>query len=336
VIIDLERFLKEERPYWTELEKTLGKLEADVAYQLDLHQAQRLHYLYERSATDLSKLATFASEPELRRYLESLVARAYGEIHEVHRSSHRFRPVRWALRTFPRTFRRHIAAFWLSVAVTMAGALLGGVAVSFDADAKGVLMPFPHLQIDPRERVAEEERERDFDPRAGAKAQGTSFYIANNTGVAITTLALGALWGLGTILVLFSNGVMIGAVTMDYINAGETVFLTGWLLPHGALEIPAILLAGQAGLLLGNALIGWDSRLSARARLRKIAPDLVTIIGGVAIMLAWAGFVEAWLSQYHEPVIPYAVKITFGMVELALLIWFLAYAGRKRWDDELE
>lgn len=336
MIIDLERFLKEERPYWAELEQILKRLESDVAYRLDLGKAQRLHYLYERSATDLSKLATFASEPELRRYLESLVARAYGEIHEVHRSPHRFRPVHWGLRTFPRTFRRYVMTFWLSFAITMTGAALGGVAVSYDADAKGVLMPFPTLQIDPKERVAEEEKEREYDELAGVKAMGTSFYIVNNTRVALLTMALGALWGLGSILVLFSNGVMMGAVTMDYINAGETVFLTAWLLPHGALEIPAILLAGQAGLMLGNALIGWDSRQSTRARLRNIGPDILTIIGGVAVMLVWAAFVEAWLSQYHEPVLPYGVKIAFGTVELVLLILFLVFAGRKRSIDELE
>ncbi len=335
MIIDLERFLREERPYWNELEQTLNRLEADVAYRLDLQQAQRLHYLYERCATDLSKLSTFASEPELRRYLESLVARAYGEIHEVHRSPHRFRPIHWAMRTFPRTFRRHAATFWLSFAVTMAGAILGGAAVSYDADAKGVLMPFPHLRIDPKERVAEEEKEKEYDELQGVKAMGTSFYIVNNTRVALITMALGALWGAGSILILFSNGVMMGAVTMDYINAGEAKFLTAWLLPHGALEIPAILLAGQAGLMLGSALIGWDSRLSTRARLRNIAPDTLTIIGGVAIMLAWAAFVEAWLSQYHEPVLPYAVKIAFGTVELVLLILFFIFAGRKQSQDEL-
>ncbi len=336
MIIDLERFITEERPYWTELEETLNRLEADVAYRLDLKQARRLHYLYERSATDLSKLSTFASEPALSRYLETLVARAYGEIHEVRGKPHRFHPIRWGGRTFPRTFRRHIAVFWVSVAITLAGTTLGGAAVTFDPNAKDVLMPFPHLRIDPRERVAKEEKTQKFDPRAGTKAMGTSFYIANNTKVAIMTLALGALWGLGTILVLFSNGVMMGAVTMDYLNAHEGVFLTAWLLPHGALEIPAIVIAGQAGLLLGKALIGWDSRLSTRARLRSVTPDLLTLIGGVALMLVWAAFVEAWLSQYHEPVIPYAVKITFGVIELILLISFLTCAGRKRWKDESE
>src|SRR5213079_3164412 len=107
--------------------------------------------------------------------------------------------------------------------------------------------------------------------------------------------------GVGTILMLFYNGIMIGAIAVDYIRAGQTKFLLGWLLPHGSIEIPAILIAGQAGLMLAGALIGWGKRLSMRARLRATSQDLVTLIFGVAVLLAWAGFVEAFLSQYHEP-----------------------------------
>jgi hypothetical protein len=50
----------------------------------------------------------------------------------------------------------------------------------------------------------------------------------------------------------------------------------------------------------------------------------------VALLLVWAGLVEAFLSQYHEPVLPYPVKIAFGMVELILLILFLGRSGRSR------
>ena len=46
-------------------------------------------------------------------------------------------------------------------------------------------------------------------------------------------------------------------------------------------------------------------------------------------MLVWAGIVEAFLSQYHEPVIPYGMKIAFGLVEAALLTLFLARAGSQ-------
>ena len=128
---------------------------------------------------------------------------------------------------------------------------------------------------------------------------------------------------------LFYNGVILGAVTMDYVFAGQTKFLIGWLLPHGSFEIPAILIAGQAGLILGGALIGWGKRTSLRTRLRNVSRDLVTLIFGVGILLVWAGFVEAFLSQYHEPIIPYWAKISFGAIELCLLTLFLARSGSR-------
>ena len=46
-------------------------------------------------------------------------------------------------------------------------------------------------------------------------------------------------------------------------------------------------------------------------------------------MLVWAGVIESFLSQYHEPVISYGTKIAFGLVEAALLSSYLAFAGRK-------
>jgi uncharacterized membrane protein SpoIIM required for sporulation len=135
-------------------------------------------------------------------------------------------------------------------------------------------------------------------------------------------------WGIGTIIMLFYNGVILGAVSLDYILDGQTKFLLGWLMPHGVIEIPAILIAGQAGLILARALIGWGNRVSLKSRLRQISGDLVTLIFGIALMLVWAGFVEAFLSQYHEPVIPYLLKIGFGLVELILLILFLTRSGK--------
>jgi hypothetical protein len=103
------------------------------------------------------------------------------------------------------------------------------------------------------------------------------------------------------------------------------------------IEIPAILIAGQAGLVLAHALIGWGTRVPLTARLRAVSADVTTLIFGVALMLVWAGFVEAFLSQYHEPIIPYSVKIAFGTVELVLLVLFLAKAGvEHRSPDRLD
>ncbi len=45
--------------------------------------------------------------------------------------------------------------------------------------------------------------------------------------------------------------------------------------------------------------------------------------------MAYAGIIESFLSQYHEPVVPYSAKIAFGLVELAGLVLFLTFAGRS-------
>jgi uncharacterized membrane protein SpoIIM required for sporulation len=329
MLIDLQKFITEERPFWSELEGVLDKLERRPELRLTLARLKRFHYLYQRASADLAKIKTFSAEPNTRTYLESMVARAFGEIHETRDKPHRLAPLHWFFTTFPQTFRRHIKAFWICLAAMLVGSLFGGFVLVTDPDSKQVLLPFSHLHGDPSDRVAKEESAQD-DQLKGAKSSFSSSLMTHNTKVSIFTLALGMTWGIGTLVMLFYNGVILGAVALDYVLAGETTFLMGWLLPHGAIEIPAIILAGQAGLVLAGALIGWGKPITLKMRLRKISSDLVTLIFGIAIMLTWAGIIEAFFSQYHEPVIPYAVKIGFGMLELILLVLFLARSGRRK------
>jgi uncharacterized membrane protein SpoIIM required for sporulation len=325
VIIDLPRFIAAGSPSWHELEALLERIEGDPNAHLTLDEVKRFHFLYERSASDLARLNSHA-EPETRRYLENLVTRAYGEIHETRGSRTRLNPIKWFLQTLPQTFRRHLNAFLLSVAITVVGMLFGAAALAFDPDAKQIITPFPHLLQDPQDRVAKEESAEE-DRMQGGKSMFSAQLMTHNTKVSILALALGMTWGAGTVVLLFYNGVILGAVGFDYIRAGETEFLFGWLLPHGSVEIPAILIAGQAGLVLAGALIGWGVRQPLSARLRAIGADLVTLIFGVGLLLVWAGFVESFLSQYHEPVFPYWIKITLGTVELVLLFLYLFKSG---------
>lgn len=327
MILDIARFVEKERPVWNELDDMLRRVDADPALRLGLEEVRRLHYLYERTSADLAKIRPIVAESEVRGYLETLVARAYSEIHESRDGSLRLKPVRWFLRTFPRTLRRHRAALYLSIAVTVIGSFFGAGALLLDPKAKDVLIPFHHLAGDPSDRVAEEEKAV-ADDLGGAKGSFAGMLMTHNTRVSIFAMALGLTWGVGTFTLLFYNGVILGAVSADYMAAGEGQFLAGWLLPHGSVEIPAILIAGQAGFVIAGALIGWGRRISMRERLRRVLPDVMTLIGGVAVMLVWAGIVESFFSQYHEPVLPYVVKIGFGLAELGLLVWFLVRSGR--------
>lgn len=332
MIVDLARFVEKERPLWQELERELKAVEERCSDLTDLKRTRRLLSLFQRACSDLARIGASNAEPELRSYLETLVARGYVEIHSSRSRALRFRPVHWFLRVFPMTFRKNIWGFYLACVLTMVGATVGAVLVAVDPDGRAVVLaPFSHVALQsPSERVHEEEKATK--DRLKVLEEGKTSFSAqlmqNNISVSIRTMALGLTWGLGTALLLFYNGVILGGVCFDYMADGQTKFLLGWLLPHGTIEIPAILLAGQAGFVLARAVIGWGTRAGLRTRLRSIIPDLATLMGGVAIMLVWAGIIEAFMSQYHEPVLPYSVKIAFGTVEIIALAAFLALGGR--------
>ena len=331
MILDIEKFIRQRRPEWDEFEQMITSLASKTETSLDLEKVRRYHYLYERIAADLSKLDAYAVEPQTKRYLESLVARGFGEMHGRARSMPFARLLTVLLSGFPIAVRRHIRMLALTLMIFGAGAIFGGAALAIDPSSKPVLMPFSHLLGNPSDRVADEEVNKGVQMQ-GAKSNFSAQLMTHNTKVAILTLALGMTFGIGTGILLFYNGIILGAVMMDYVLAGESLFLVAWLLPHGSVEIPAILLAGQGGLLLGSTLLFAKNRMGLTERLRSIRGDLVTLISGVAIMLIWAGFVESFLSQYHEPVISYEAKVIFGCLQLIGVAAYFMFMGRKQED----
>ncbi len=332
MILDLNRFVASEGPYWTELEKLLEALEHHSDTKPSIEQARRLHYLYERACAGLVRLGEFSSERAVRQNLEQLVARAFAQINLGQRRPPLRRALLWIARDFPAAVRRRRWCGIIVVTAFLVGSLLGGFAVGIDREfALQTIVPaqFSHLLGDPSERVREEES---GDPglQAGDKLNFSAALMANNIRVSLLAFALGATFGLGTLIVEFYNGVILGLVVVDYIRAGEGVFLVAWLLPHGSIEIPAILIAGQAGLCLGATLLFPRDRLSLGERLREVRDDLLALLGGCAALLVWAAVVEAFFSQYHAPILPYWLKIAFGAAQLAALIFFLFFAGRDR------
>ncbi len=329
MIIDLEQFVRRERPYWNELEEKLEVLENRSLDTLDIDEVKRLHYLYRRVSSDLSQVENYIADTELKNYLEKLVSRAYVQVHQHRSESANFSLWNWCFNTFPSTFRKHIYSFLIVLAVTGTGMLFGGGAILFDTGVKEVLLPFPHLHQDPSRMVEEQEREagEENGRLEGAKARFSVMLMRNNIRVSILALALGLTWGVGTIIVVFYNSAILGAVITDFVMAGESKFLTAWLLPHGIVELPAIFIAAQAGLVLAHTLIGYGDRTPLLDRLREVGPDLVTFIAGVALMLVWAGLVESFISQYHEPLFPYEIKILFGILEGVVLVLYFWKSG---------
>ncbi len=331
MILDLKQFIQKERPVWEALERKLSLQEAPDYQPRGAHASWILRQLISRTSSDLVRLRTYASDPELELYLEQLLARAHSAMNPPGTPKVRFLALLMMLLTgFPQALRRHYKYLLISTAVFLLGSIVGGGFVFMDSEAKGIVMPFSHLLQNPEDRVASEEAGENS-PDSDAKAAFSAQLMTHNIRVSFFVFAAGFIFGIGTLYLLFYNGIIMGAVVVDYMAAGQTTFLIGWLLPHGSVEIPSVLIAGQAGLLLGSSILGagkFGMGKSIGDRIRFIRKDLLLLLGGLCVLLVWAGIVEAFLSQTHEPAIPYSIKIGIGLLEVGLLIIYLLFVGK--------
>jgi uncharacterized membrane protein SpoIIM required for sporulation len=197
--------------------------------------------------------------------------------------------------------------------------------VRYDPASVDVLLPADYLR-NPGQRVHEEEQGlgqhlNSTQTEAAFSAQ----LIRHNIEVALLAAALGVTFGIGTALLLFENGILLGAVAVHYTQRGFGLFLTAWLLPHGVFEIPSILIAGQAGFYLARLLLHRREDRNVRQSMR----EWLVLVAGLAMMLVWAGIMEAFFSQYHAPVLPYGFKVAVAAAELVLLTLYLLLIGRR-------
>jgi uncharacterized membrane protein SpoIIM required for sporulation len=263
------------------------------------------------------------------------VARAYAELYYAPPTrSEIWQPGRWPriFTAFPEAFRRQSRYFALAVLVTVLGCALGGLAVRYDPASVEVLLPADYLR-NPSQRVNAESKDQNRHPAsAQVEAAFSAELITHNIRVALLAAALGVTFGIGMALLLFENGVLLGAVAVRYTQQGFGLFVTAWLLPHGAFEIPSILIAGQAGFYLARLLL----RRREDRDMRRAMLEWLLLIAGLAMMLIWAGMMEAFFSQHHAPVLPSGFKVAVGAGELVLLTVYVLLIGRRESAAEAE
>ena len=144
----------------------------------------------------------------------------------------------------------------------------------------------------------------------------------NNIMVAFNVFAMGLFTGFGSGYMLFTNGVMIGAFQTFFFQhglLGESM-LSVWL--HGTLEISAIIVAGAAGIVLGNSWFfpGTYSRTTAFKHGAK--RGLKIVIGTVPLFIL-AGFLEGFVTRHTEW--PFAVRLTLILLSLIFIIYYYIY-----------
>ncbi len=329
--LDVERFVAERRARWEELEKLLSEAESLPEKYLGIERVERLVRLYRQVSSDLNQARSATANPLILSRLNQLAGSAY---RFVYRGGSSNRPkgalARFAFFEVPATFRREHAVVLAAALSLLLGALFGAGAVLIAPEKGERLIPRAFFTESPRQRVDRIEKgEERIDGVGDAAAFGASLYT-HNIEVSFLAFSLGALTIVGGVLLLFYNGVILGAVAATYLMDGVSVFFLAWVGPHGALEIPAIVFCGAAGLKLGRALLlPGDVVRGASAKLAF--PAVFRMISASAAILVVAGLIEGSFSQLSTKVFPYSLKIGVAALLLAgLLFWLFGPArGRK-------
>ena len=134
------------------------------------------------------------------------------------------------------------------------------------------------------------------------------------------------LLGIGPVLLLLFNGVMIGAVAGHLLVAGMGATFLPFVAGHGAFELPAIVIAGVAGLRIGIAVIA-PGRYRRSESLRRAAHRVLILVAGFAFMFLLAAFVEAFWSS--SVTVPGAFRLGVGGLLWALVLAWLGLGGRR-------
>jgi len=146
--------------------------------------------------------------------------------------------------------------------------------------------------------------------------------LMNNLRVQGFALALSILADVPTILTAFINGFILGLVYSSY-NTFNTLKFWSLILPHGTLELTAILTSFGASLGFGYRFLKNYSTYGSRYALRKAASDAINVSLGGSILLFFAALIESFFTP--SPIDP-IIKIIFALIVFLIVIIYLTYS----------
>jgi uncharacterized membrane protein SpoIIM required for sporulation len=308
--MDLDALTAARREEWARLE------ELSRSRRLSGPQIDELVTRYRAASADLADIKTSAGRTPQGDYVSTLLARTRLRLTGVREDS-------GAL--VPRFFLRQLPAALYRVRWSTLSVCLGFVAVTVVVAAWIASNPAAVAALGDRadlEYYAEEQFTAYYSENPAAVFAGTVW--TNNAWIAAQCVLFG-ITGIWPLLVLVQNAVGIGtaAAVMFAFDRGDVFF--SFILPHGLLEITAVLVAAAAGLQIFWAWVAPGPRPRADA-LASAGRSLGTIAIGLVFVLAVSGIIEGFVTPAPWPA---AVKIAVGALALAAFLAYMLIVGRR-------
>ena len=289
--------------------------------RLGRDELRELALLYRQVANDLSVVRQDRTARSMTQQLNQLLGRTHNIIYSNRQRS--FLGVFTFLRKdYPQHFRRLLPYTLAAIALFAAGVLLGTIlTVARHGFMESVLGPYMVATIHHHQMWTHS--------ITGVEPQAASGIMTNNLSVTFLTFAAGITAGLGTIYLIFFNGLLMGVISTACQQAHMSRDLWSFVCPHGSLELPAIFIAGGAGLRLASGML-FPGLYSRRDSIARAGRDAVRLIAGIIPMLIIAGTIEGFFSPSSAPV---ALKFAVGGVLFTLLLVWLFSPTASEWTE---
>lgn len=311
--MDVDRFIARNQASWNRLEE-LTRLSRR---SLTPAQVDELVQLYQRTSAHLSYARTARADPALVARLTRLVAGAAGMLYSTRsRSAAGF--ARFFTTSFP-------AAVWHARRFVVVSALL----LLVPAFVMGTWLASSDMALEASgpDAVREAYVEDDFEAYYSSAPAGqfAAQVTVNNIQVSLLAFAAGALVCVVTAYILASNGANVGVAAGTFAAAGEQPKFYGLILPHGALELSAVIVAGAAGLAIGWAIIAPGDRPRGMA-LADEGRRAAAIVLGLMLAFIVAGTIEGFVTPSGMPTV---ARVGVGLAAATAFWTYVITLGRR-------
>lgn len=320
-------FRKERSRSWGALERLVGTAEKQGVRSLGPEDLGRLAVLYRATMSSLSVARSISLDRNLQQYLESLCARAYFVVYGPKQGARR-KAAEFLLSGLPRSFRAawpHLAFAALFLAL---GTTAGLVLTLRDPDRFYSFVAEQYAQGRTPASTTESLRAVLYDDAAheGGLGAFATFLFSHNAQIGIASFALGFAAGVPVFLLIFMNGLILGAFAALYQSRGLGLDFWAWVAPHGVSEILSLVICGAGGLLIAESLVfpGKHTRLE---NLRLRGREAGKLVVGAVLLDFVAALFEGYFRQTVQDL---GLRLLAASLMASLWICYFGFAGRRR------
>jgi uncharacterized membrane protein SpoIIM required for sporulation len=318
-------FAARKRPRWAEFQRLADRAARHGLDSFASHELPDFAARYREVAADLARARTYGVDEATLEHLERLAAAGHNALYRDERGTWR-RVWEVLVRECPAAIRQARGYITVACLAFMLPAAAGYLLMREQPALAADLLP--EVMIERADAGAERmaEGRRYVDLALEDRPLMASALITNNVRVAIACFAGGIFLGIGSLVLLGFNGLMIGATAGHFANRGLLGYLLEFILGHGLLELFAIWVAGAAGFLLGRTVVA-PGNLSRGDALVLSGRTAVRMVGGAAVLLVVAGLIEGFVSAGAGDL---AFRAVASVGSLAFLAAYLLNGGVRR------